>query len=98
MEQTEEQQQKRKEENEPQAKPETTMRVYKRDAIILKQMQNTLGLHNNMKTQAEIMHEMLDFLFDHRNQFFLEIERQHRENQKMMEQWMTFMMKKMNNR
>lgn len=74
---------------------ETTMRVFKRDAIIMKQMQSLLELHNRSMTQAELFHSMFDFLTDYQDEFFKDVEAHRRENERLMEEWMRFMMKRM---
>jgi hypothetical protein len=74
---------------------ETTMRVFKRDAIIMKQMQSLLEMHNRSMTQAELFHSMFDFLSGYQDEFFKEVEQRRRENERLMEEWMRFMMKRM---
>jgi HPt (histidine-containing phosphotransfer) domain-containing protein len=73
---------------------ETTVKVYKRDALILKSIQNYLELEGRGMTQTEFIHEMLQFLLDYNDEFFKEIEKEHAENEKMMEAWMRAILKR----
>jgi len=77
---------------------ETTMRVFKRDALIMKQMQSLMDLHNKKITQAEMIHAMFDFLTDHEEEFFKEIEMQRQMNEKLMEEWTKIIFKRMRER
>ena len=74
---------------------ETTMRIYKRDALIMKQMQSLMDLHNRRTTQAELIHAMFDFLADHEEQFFKEVETQRKMNDKLMTEWTRIIFKRM---
>ena len=74
---------------------ETTMRVFKRDALIMKQLQSLMGLHNKRMAQAELFHCMFDFLADYEDEFFNEIERQKKMNDKLMNEWTRIIFKKM---
>ena len=74
---------------------ETTMRIYKKDALIMKQMQSLLNLHNKRMTQAELIHAMFDFLADYEDQFFKEVERQRKINEKLMNEWTKIIFKRM---
>ena len=74
---------------------ETTMRIYKRDALIMKQLQSLMDLHNKRMTQAELFHCMFDFLTDYEDEFFNEIEKQRKLNDKLMNEWTKIIFKKM---
>ncbi|MEM0372534.1 MAG: hypothetical protein QXO69_01695 [archaeon] len=76
-------------------KDETTVRVYKRDALIMKQLQSMLEMRNRAMTQAELIHRMFDFLTDYQDEFFKEVEARRRENERLMEEWTRFMLKRM---
>ncbi len=74
---------------------ETTMRVFKKDALIMKQLQSLLDLHKKRMTQAELLHCMFDFIADYEEEFFREIERQKKLNDKLMNEWNKIIFKKM---
>jgi len=74
---------------------ETTMRVFKRDALIMKQLQSLMDLHNKRMTQAELFHCMFDFLADYDEEFFREIEEQKKINNKLVNEWTKIIFKKM---
>ena len=74
---------------------ETTMRIFRRDALLLKQMQNMLEMEKRGMTQAQLMHEMLDFMLGNADNFFKEVEMHRKRNEKMMEEWTRFMLKRM---
>ena len=71
------------------------MRIYKRDALIMKQLQSLMDLHNKRMTQAELFHCMFDFLMDYEDEFFNEIEKQKKLNDKLMNEWTKIIFKKM---
>ena len=73
---------------------ETTIKVYKPDAVVLKQIQGFLELQEKNMTQAQFLHSMLDFMLKHQEDFFEEIERQHKENERIMEEWMKVLLKR----
>ena len=73
---------------------ETTIKVYKPDAVVLKQIQGFLDLNEKSMTQAQFLHQMLDFMLKHQEDFFEEIEKQQRENERIMEEWMKVLLKK----
>lgn len=74
---------------------ETTMRIFKRDAIIMKQMQSLMDLHNKGMTQAEMIHAMFDFLAKRQDDFFSQIEKHRQMNDNLMEEWTRIMLKRM---
>lgn len=77
--------------------PQTTIRVNKQDALILKQIQNFLELRERSLTQSELLHQLLQFLLEYENDFFREIERmekQRRRHEKILEEWMRVILKK----
>jgi len=74
---------------------ETTMRVFKKDALIMKQLQSLLDLHHRRLTQAELLHFMFDFIADYEEEFFREIERQKKLNDKLINEWNKIIFKKM---
>jgi len=76
---------------------QTTIRVNKQDALILKQIQNFLEMRERSLTQSELLHQLLQFLLEYENDFFREIEmmeRHRRRHEKMLEEWMRVILKK----
>ena len=76
---------------------QTTIRVNKQDALILKQIQNFLEMRERSLTQSELLHQLLHFLLEYENDFFREIEmmeRHRRRHEKMLEEWMRVILKK----
>jgi len=76
---------------------QTTIRVNKQDALILKQIQNFLEMRERSLTQSELLHHLLQFLLEYENDFFREIEimERHRcRHEKMLEEWMRVILKK----
>lgn len=76
---------------------QTTIRVNKQDALILKQIQNFLEMRERSLTQSELLHHLLQFLLEYENDFFREIEmmeRHRRRHEKMLEEWMRVILKK----
>ena len=77
---------------------ETTARLFKKDAILIKQIQNCLKAEGIPITQSELIHEMLAFLVHHQEQFLKELEemeKRRKKNEKIFEEWMRFIFKKM---
>jgi len=77
---------------------ETTVRLFKKDAVLIKQIQNCLKAEGKTITQSELIHEMLSFLVNHQEEFLKElegIEEEQREIEKVFEEWMDFIFKKM---
>ena len=71
------------------------MKIYKKDAIILKQLQNYFDLKEKSVNQAEFFHKMLCYLFKHQQDFLKEVENQQQKNNKIFEKWMKILIKKM---
>jgi hypothetical protein len=74
---------------------ETTARVFKKDAIIIRQMQTLMQLSNRNVTQAELIHMMFDFVAEYENEFFKEVQSKHVENDRLMEEWTRIMLRRM---
>ena len=73
---------------------ETTIKVYKPDAVVLRQIQGFLDLNEKSMTQAQFLHQMLEFMLKHQEDFFDEIEKQRKENERIMEDWMRVLLKR----
>ncbi len=77
---------------------ETTARLLRKDALLIKQIQNCLKAEGINVTQSDIIHEMLCFLAKHQEEFIRELERieeERKKHEKVFEQWMRFIFKKM---
>ena len=74
---------------------ETTIRVHKRDALLLKQLQGLLEMHDNMLTQAEMMHKMLAFMLLEQKPFFEVMERDAARHEELMKAMMKLMQKRL---
>ena len=74
---------------------ETTIRVHKRDALLFKQLQGMLELHDNMLTQAEMMHKMLAFMLLEQKPFFEVMERDAARHEELMKAMMKLMQKRL---
>ncbi|GEM_PF-2585668 len=73
---------------------ETTIRVNKQDALVLKQIQNFLEMQNMGMTQSQLLHEMLQTMLDFHEDFFSEMENHRERHEKLMEEWMKIMLKR----
>ena len=74
---------------------ETTARLFKKDAIIMKQMQTLMQLSNRNVTQAELIHMMFDFVAEYEKEFFKEVQNHRLENDRLMEEWTRIMLRRM---
>ena len=75
----------------------TTIKVYKRDAIMLNQILSYLKMRNVSLNQSEFLHELLSFAFEREKQFFRTMEqwKQMQIARREMHQWMQIVMKRM---
>ncbi|MBI1973794.1 hypothetical protein HYS54_03190 [Candidatus Micrarchaeota archaeon] len=73
----------------------TTIKVYRRDASALKQLQNLLEMRERSLNQSEFLHDLLDFAFRHEREFFRDMEREHEARKECMGEWMRVLAKRM---
>lgn len=74
---------------------ETTVRVFRDDALVLRQLQSFLELHEKNMTQAEFVHAAMRFLLEHHDAFLQEVEREGMRNERVLEEWMKVLLKRM---
>lgn len=76
----------------------TTIKVYRRDASALKQMQVIFEMRERSLNQSEFLHDLLDFAFRHEREFFRDMGRVHEESGQRGEclsEWMRIMARRM---
>ena len=79
----------------------TTIKVYKKDAMMLNQILSMLKMRNVNMNQSAFMHELLSFAFEREKQFFREMQQWKTMQNEMeimnkeMNQWMQIMFKYM---
>lgn len=74
---------------------ETTVKIYKKDAIIIRQLQGYLDLKERTVNQPEFFHEMLSFLFKHQQDFLDEMEQHQKLHEEIFEKWMKVLVQRM---
>ena len=75
----------------------TTIKVFKRDSLMLNQILALLKMRGVQMNQSEFLHELLSFAFEREKAFFRELEqiKQIEMAHKEMQQWMRIVMRRM---
>lgn len=74
---------------------ETTVKIYKKDAVVLRQLQDYFDLKEKSFTQPDFLHEMLTYLLKHQQNFMQEMETHQQMHQQIMGKWMKVLMERM---